>query len=253
MFPCVSSSSSSLVPRFFTFSSLPRSLCVSSLLPSPPTSSSPLTFVSSSPPVYSLLAPLTLFSRFFSQPFLPLCFSPYFIFIISVLYHAFHFFPLLFPSFLFPLFIIPLLPPCLCHSSVVFIIYINDLDTWIASDVRKFAVDTKIGRVVQSDQDASVLQDELDRLCDWAGRWQVEFNVGMCSILSVGRNNPSRNYSLNGTPLSRSGCERDLSVMVSADLRLRTQCIQARIRANRVVGFISRSVSNKFAEVIHKL
>ncbi len=84
------------------------------------------------------------------------------------------------------------------------------MDTGITNDVSKFADCTKIGRVIQSDQDASVLQDKLDRLYDWAGRWDMEFIVEKCSIPSVGRNNPSHNFSLNCTPLSRSDCERDL-------------------------------------------
>ena len=134
-----------------------------------------------------------------------------------------------------------------------FIIYINDLDTGISSDVSKFADDTKIGSVIESDQDASILQGELNRLYDWADKWQMEFNVGKCSILSVGRSNPSHNYCLNDTLISRSGCDRDLGVLVSSDLRPRAQCIQARNRANRVLGFISRSVSNRSAEVFLKL
>ena len=81
----------------------------------------------------------------------------------------------------------------------------------------------------------------------------MEFNVGKCSILSVGRNNPSHNYHLNNTPISRSGCERDLGFLVSSDLHPRAQCTQARNRANRVLGFISRSVSNRSAEVFLKL
>ncbi len=50
----------------------------------------------------------------------------------------------------------------------LFIIYFNDLDTGISSEISKFADDTKIGRVIESDQDASILQDELNRLYDWA-------------------------------------------------------------------------------------
>ena len=112
---------------------------------------------------------------------------------------------------------------------LLFIIYINDLDTGISSDVSKFADDTKIGRVIESDQDASILQGELNRLYDWADKWQMEFNVGKCSILSVGRNNPSHNYCLNDTLISRSGCERDLGVLVSSDLRPRAHAFKLEI------------------------
>ncbi len=41
--------------------------------------------------------------------------------------------------------------------------------------------------------------------------------------------------------------------VLSSDLRPRAQCIQARNRANRALGFISRSVSNRSAEVFLKL
>ncbi len=58
-------------------------------------------------------------------------------------------------------------PPGVGVGPAAFIIYINDLDTGITSDVSKFADDTKIGRVIQSDHDASVLKDELDTL--WLG------------------------------------------------------------------------------------
>ncbi len=81
----------------------------------------------------------------------------------------------------------------------------------------------------------------------------MEFNIGKCNILSVGRNNPLHNYSLNATPIDRSSCEKGLGVLVSSDLCSRNQCIQAKNRANRVLGFITRSVSNRSADVILKL
>ncbi len=48
---------------------------------------------------------------------------------------------------------------------LLFIIYINDLDSGISSEGRKFAGDTKVGRVIRTDQDASELQDDLNKLC----------------------------------------------------------------------------------------
>ncbi len=53
-------------------------------------------------------------------------------------------------------------------GSLLFIIYINDLDTGVSNDVSKFADDSMIDRVIESHQDASILQDELNRLYDWA-------------------------------------------------------------------------------------
>ncbi len=47
--------------------------------------------------------------------------------------------------------------------------------------------------------------------------------------------------------------KRKKAPLISSDLRPRNQCIQAKNRANRVLGFITRSVSNRSADVILKL
>ncbi len=79
--------------------------------------------------------------------------------------------------------------------------------------------------MIKTEQDANELQGDLDRLYDWARKWQMEFHIGKCSVMSVGRNNPLHNYSLIKC------CERDLGVLVSSDLRSGNQCIQAKNRA----------------------
>ena len=53
--------------------------------------------------------------------------------------------------------------------SLLFLIYINDLDDCIASNVLKFADDTKVSRKVENDGDKQHLQNE---------KWQMLFNFG---------------------------------------------------------------------------
>lgn len=68
-------------------------------------------------------------------------------------------------------------------------------------DVSKFGGVTKIGRVIESNQDVCVLQDERGKLRDLDETRPIlmEFNVGKCSVLSLGRNNSFRNYFLHDT------------------------------------------------------
>ena len=56
-----------------------------------------------------------------------------------------------------------------------------------------------------------------------------------------------------GTVLRKLNSERDLGVPISQDLRPREQCINARNKANRILGFISRTVTNRTSEVILRL
>ena len=56
---------------------------------------------------------------------------------------------------------------------LLFLIYINDLDDNITSNVLKFAYDTKVFRKVNTDGDKQHLQNDLDRLVKWSEKWQM--------------------------------------------------------------------------------
>ncbi len=42
-----------------------------------------------------------------------------------------------------------------------------------AGGVSKFADDTKIGRLIQSDRDVAVMQEELNGLNEWSKKWMM--------------------------------------------------------------------------------
>ena len=118
---------------------------------------------------------------------------------------------------------------------LLFIIYINDLDNGISSDISKVADDSKIDRIIRLESDVKELQGDLDRLNEWMVKWQMDFNIDKCKVMNIGRENPQNRYNINKVMLNRSECERDLGVQVISDLRPRKQCIEARNRANKVV------------------
>ena len=68
-------------------------------------------------------------------------------------------------------------------GSLLFLIFINDLEDDIMSMILKFADDTKIFRKVTSATDGVQLQQDLNRLCDWSEKWQMEFNVAKCKTM----------------------------------------------------------------------
>ena len=59
---------------------------------------------------------------------------------------------------------------------ILFLIYIDDLDESITSNVLKLADDTKLFRKVNTDGDKQHLQNDLDRLVKWSEKWQMLFN-----------------------------------------------------------------------------
>ena len=84
---------------------------------------------------------------------------------------------------------------------ILFLIYINDLDDSITSNVLKCADDTKLFRKVNTDGDKQHLQNYLDRLLKWSEKWQMLFNFGKCKCLHTGHGNLNVNYKMGDNVL----------------------------------------------------
>ena len=67
----------------------------------------------------------------------------------------------------------------------LFLAYINDIGDNINSKLRLFADDTILYRNIRCPADTQKLQDDLTKLQSWEVRWQMEFNVTKCHVLSV--------------------------------------------------------------------
>ena len=135
----------------------------------------------------------------------------------------------------------------------LFLCFINDLDLAVdmtmaaggeqrGSIIKKFADDTKWGRVVESAEDRACFQAGLDSLQAWADTWQMQYNVDKCHILHVGKNNRRHEYQLGGVTLESSKYEKDVGVIINDDLKPSLQCARAAAKANQVLGQISRGV-----------
>ena len=73
-------------------------------------------------------------------------------------------------------------PPGSVLGALLFVIYINDLDENMVS---KFADDTKIDGIVDSEGSYLQLQWDLDQLGQWADEWQMEFNLDKCEVIHL--------------------------------------------------------------------
>ena len=126
---------------------------------------------------------------------------------------------------------------------LAFVIFINDIDEMAeeVSVMNKFADDTKCGNVIKSEIDILALQKCLDNLVKWTEKWGMDFNVKKCKVMRVGKSDHPPNYSMKGIPLSETKEEKDIGVMVQADLKPSRQCTTAAARATSVLSQISRA------------
>ena len=133
---------------------------------------------------------------------------------------------------------------------ILFLIYINDLDDSITSNVLKFADDTKLFRKVNTDGDKQHLQNDLDRLVKWSEKWQMLFNFGKCKCLHTGHGNLNVNYKMGDTVLGTTVKEKDLGVTISADMKVSEQFGIAASKSNQILGLIRRNITYKGKKLI---
>src|SRR6218665_1086242 len=136
---------------------------------------------------------------------------------------------------------------------LLFIIFINDIDIGILSKISKFADDTKLCKDVVTEEDASVMREDLRRLYEWAKDWQMLFNVDKCSVLHMGRGNKKFKYDIGGVALRASEEERDLGVIMHSSAKPSRQCVEAAKRANRILGMIKRTIVSSEQDVVLRL
>ena len=135
---------------------------------------------------------------------------------------------------------------------ILFLVYINDLDTGIVSRLGKFADDSKLLKSIENNADVEVLREDLQKLELWAKTWQMEFNTEKCSVMHLGNHNECANYSLFNKPLMVSEKERDLGVIVDNKLKFSEQCDAAVSKANSALGMIKRNVVSRNHKTITK-
>ena len=133
---------------------------------------------------------------------------------------------------------------------ILFLIYIKDLDDDITSKVLKFADDTKVFRKIKSDADRQHLQDDLNKLIELSGKWQMLFNFGKCKCLHTGHGNDDAQYTMGGTVLNTTLKENDLWLTISADMKVSEQCGIAAAKGNHIIGLIRRNIVYKETELI---
>ena len=67
---------------------------------------------------------------------------------------------------------------------LLFVIYINDIELGISSNIRKFADDTKLFWKVGNEERCEQLRADLRKLYEWSVDWQMLFNlknVNLCT------------------------------------------------------------------------
>ena len=104
---------------------------------------------------------------------------------------------------------------------LLFLILIGDIDQEVAhSFISSFADDTRIGNGIQTNEDASQLQQDLDKVYQWATRNNMTFNDTKFDLIRYCQNTQLKEataYNSNAnTNIEAKSSTKDLGVTMSA-------------------------------------
>ena len=82
-----------------------------------------------------------------------------------------------------------------------------------------FADDTNVSRTIKTNDDQSILQDDLDELTTWSTKWLLTFHPDTCKIMHLGKPLEEQfKYTLqDGTirhALGYTSGEKDIGVII---------------------------------------
>ena len=70
-------------------------------------------------------------------------------------------------------------------ASLLFLLFIDDIETNIDSRMRLFADDCLVYRIIEKDSDCLQLQEDISLLCHWGNTWKTTFNRSKCRVMHM--------------------------------------------------------------------
>ena len=134
---------------------------------------------------------------------------------------------------------------------LLFLLYINDVATIVNDKYCKcqlYADDVKLYTIVESNEDASMLQMKLSDLCSWSEQWQLSISTHKCATMAIGPNARILDLHLNNSAIKQVNAAKDLGVTIDSTLKFTTHInsivAKAYARANLIHRcFISRNIA----------
>ena len=94
------------------------------------------------------------------------------------------------------------------------------------------------------------MQEDLNRLVDWAIRWHIKFNGYKCAVMHIVHNNMQHNNTMANQQLIATEEQRNLGITITKDLKWQKQTKKSCKTANRVLGFIAHNFTYKSTELM---
>ena len=141
---------------------------------------------------------------------------------------------------------------------LLFIIYINDIESEIESDILIFADDTSLFATGLDPAETTLqLNRDLEKIANWAIQWKVTFNVKKSKdiIFSNKYLNNSPPLILNDNYIDRVNVHKHLGIYLSSTLDWSEQIKQVCLKANRKLAVLRsvKMLSRQTLDLLYKI
>ena len=118
-------------------------------------------------------------------------------------------------------------------GELVFLLYINDLPDNLSTSVRLFAYDCILYTPIRTQNDSSLLQNDLLKWQKWQDTWLMKFNPGKCYTITLATRTPTPNvYTICGQTLTSVDAHCYIGIHLSHTLNWTAQTKAARQKLN---------------------
>ena len=126
---------------------------------------------------------------------------------------------------------------------LLFLLYINDIPGQLTSACRLYADDCILYRQIETQADASSLQNDLEVLEEWEKIWKMKLNIDKCMVLSVTlKSNPiTSHYILHNQQLTPVHSAKYLGVTIDSKLSFNDHVDSTCKKANSALAFLRRN------------
>ena len=88
------------------------------------------------------------------------------------------------------------------------------------------------------------LQEDVNKLVEWANKWQMSFKVDKCSVMHIEHTNMQINYNMSNQQLTTTDQQRDLGI-IRKDLKWQKQTEKAAKRPTENWGLLNEISGTK--------
>ena len=127
---------------------------------------------------------------------------------------------------------------------LLFLLYINDLPDNLSTSVRLFADDCILYTPIRTQNDSSLLQNDLLKLQKWQDTWLIKFNPDKCYTMTLATRTPTSNmYTFCGQTLTSVTSHCYLGIHLSNTLNWINQTKVASTKAQQTLSVIRRNLN----------